>query len=633
MKKQVNAIIAAGTCLLAISTAANAQLPTPSKGWNLGNTLEPNCGVGCWGPQPTQALINSVAAQGFNTVRIPCAWMSNSTNGTINSAYMSQVTQVVNWCTAKGLYVIINDHWDGGWFEDNGFAAYDSTLNSKLQNIWTQVANNFKNYDSHVLFACANEPNANTQAGTGVLFQYYQNWVNMVRATGGNNSTRWLIVQGPSVSIDDSSQWVTMPTDPAKHMMIEVHYYDPFQFTQLTSDASWGAMFYFWGSGYHVTSGPTNRNATWGEESTIDTEFAKMQTTFVNKGVPVLLGEYRASPKPTESDLTGQYVTQNYNSCTYWNYYVHNKAVADGLYATAWDIPQQMFDWTTGNVLDQNMINAVQGNSFVAPVAGLGGAAPAFTATASASPSTIAPGATGTINTSVTDTGGATSNLVVDIEVYNSAGTKVAQQTYSGQNFTGGGTNTYNWSWTAPTTTGTYTVSVGVFNSTWSTTYYWGSNAATTTVANSDSAQYNFETGTQSWTSTGGMICGLSSSTTQAVAGTHALAVAINSTGSGSQQVYISAPSTAAGKTITFHVWIPSGSAISSIQPYVQQGSAGSYAWTGNWQAIGSLQTNAWNTLTVTVPSNAATPLNSLGVQFSSSGAWTGTCYIDSVSW
>lgn len=244
-------------------------------------------------------------------------------------------------------------------------------------------------------------------------------------------------------------------------------------------------------------------------------------------------------------------------------------------------------------------------------------------------PSTIAPGATGTITASFKDTGGAASNMITDVEVFNSAGVKVAQQTYSGQNFTVGGTNTNNWSWTAPTTPGTYTVSLGVFNSAWNTLYYWGSNAATITVAG-DSAQYNFESGTQSWASSGGMIGTISSSTTQAFTGTHSLAVPITSTGSGSQLVYISAPSTAAGKTITFHVWIPSGSAISAMQVYIQ---AGNGAWTGNWHPIGNLKTNAWNTLAVTVPSNAVTPLGALGVQFGTSGSWTGTCYVDSVSW
>ena len=350
-----------------LSTTAFAQLPSPSHGWNMGNTLESTWGY----TPPTQALINSVAAQGFNTVRIPCAWMFNSNrNGVINPSYMTQVTNVVNWCTAKGMYVIINDHWDNGWFENNAFSRYDSRLNGKLQNMWTQVANNFKNNDSHLLFACANEPNANTQAGTAILFQYYQNWVNTVRATGGNNSTRWLVVQGPSTSLGYSTQWVTaMPTDPANHVMLECHFYDPFQFTQMTTDASWGNMFYFWGAAYHTT-GLASRNANWGEESNIDTALAQGQA-FVQRGIPVLMGEWRAEPKPTEPDLSGQYITQNYNSTTYWNYYFHNKANADGLYCTVWDRPGELFDWTTGAVKDQAQINAVLGKSYQPPLAGL----------------------------------------------------------------------------------------------------------------------------------------------------------------------------------------------------------------------------------------------------------------------
>jgi aryl-phospho-beta-D-glucosidase BglC (GH1 family) len=422
-----------------LSTTAHAQLPTPSKGWNLGNTLEPNCGVGCWGPQPTQALINAVAAQGFNTIRIPCAWVSNSTNGTINSAYMTQVKQVVNWCTAKGLYVILNDHWDGGWFESSGFASYDSSLNSKLQSIWTQVANNFNSYDSHVLFACTNEPNASDQNGTNNLFQYYRNWVPTIRNTGGNNSTRWLIVQGPSTNPDKSTSYISSsiwPNDPAKHLMLECHFYDPFQFTQLSPDASWGAMFYFWGSQYHVTSGPTNRNATWGEESYVDAQMDELKNKFANGGIPVLIGEFQASPKPSESDLTGQYITQNYNSCTYWNYYVHNKIVADGMYGTAWSIPGQMFDWTTGAVKDQNIINAALGKSYIGPVSGLGGG----------SGGTVANGTYKIINRN--------SGLAMDANAGGTAnGTQIIQWSY------GGGSNQ---KWTVTNTGGSNYKIIGV---------------------------------------------------------------------------------------------------------------------------------------------------------------------------
>jgi hypothetical protein len=259
------------------------------------------------------------------------------------------------------------------------------------------------------------------------------------------------------------------------------------------------------------------------------------------------------------------------------------------------------------------------------------GSNPMFSATASASPSSVAPSGATTIQTKVTDTSGTLSNGIVDVEVYNSAGTRVSQNSWSGQNFSLNQQQTYNWSYTAPSTPGTYTIEVGVFNSTWGTNYYWNSNAATLTVTSGDSAEYNFESGTQSWTTTGGMLTGVAQSSTQVYAGSHSLAVSFN--GSGTQQAYVSSPSTPAGKTVTFHVWIPSGSKITSIQPYVQQGSAGGWLWTGNYQPIGNLATNAWNTITVTVPSNAVIPLYQLGVQFSVSSSWTGTCYIDSVAW
>jgi aryl-phospho-beta-D-glucosidase BglC (GH1 family) len=372
MIRRLTVYIIALASLLMLPSAAFAQLPSPSHGWNLGNTMEATSGAGTWGGLPSQALINSVAAAGFNTVRVPCAWNTNSTNGTINATYMSQVKQVVDWCYAKNLYVIINCHWDGGWFDGSSdgsnFDSYKSSINSQMQNLWTQVANTFKNYDNKLLFAAANEPPANTQARTNVLFQYYQNWVNYVRATGGNNATRWLIVQAPSTNIDYATSYVTaMPTDSAHHVMMEVHDYSPYQFTLMGSDQSWGSMFYFWGAAYHVTGSLANRNATWGEESYINAELDKCQA-FVSRGIPVLVGEWRAEPKGTKSDLTGQYVTQNYNSCTYWDYYYHNAANARGIYVTCWDTPGQVFNWSTGAVTDQTQINALLGRSYVGSV-------------------------------------------------------------------------------------------------------------------------------------------------------------------------------------------------------------------------------------------------------------------------
>jgi hypothetical protein len=105
-----------------------------------------------------------------------------------------------------------------------------------------------------------------------------------------------------------------------------------------------------------------------------------------------------------------------------------------------------------------------------------------FTSTASASPNPVTHGAATTITLNVTDTGAPLTNGIVDLEIYNSAGTKVAQNYWTGQSFTSGQRRTYTWSWTTPATTGPYTVKVGVFNSTWATNYHWNNGAATITV-------------------------------------------------------------------------------------------------------------------------------------------------------
>ncbi|MFL5305655.1 MAG: hypothetical protein ACJ8F1_10590 [Polyangia bacterium] len=124
----------------------------------------------------------------------------------------------------------------------------------------------------------------------------------------------------------------------------------------------------------------------------------------------------------------------------------------------------------------------------------------------------------------------------------------------------------------------------------------------------------------------------VSASTAEHFAGARALAVYVSGA-AGTANASVSSPTTPAGKVVTFHVWIPSGAAVSAIQPYVLEGATGNWTWTGNWQAIGSLHSGEWNTLTVTVPTNAVTPLDQLGVAITTDATWTGTLYIDSVSW
>ena len=317
-------------------TAADAQNRTATEvindmapGWNLGNTLE---GVATWAgtdflnnkgglgaetswqdTKTTQEIIDYVKSLGFKSVRIPCAWVyghiSNASTYEIDSQWMTRVKEVVDYCIRDGLYVVLNDHWDGGWLE-NHIADTDAATIKKnktiLTALWTQIANVFKDYDEHLLFAGLNEPNAENQAATNNLIQYNQTFVDAVRATGGNNAKRVLVVQGPSTNIEHTCNFMAgkMPTDIIEgRLAIEVHYYNPWQFWGMEKDESWGKVFYYWGQGNHL-SGSTH-NATWGEEADMKKQLQMMKTNFVDKGYPVVIGEFGANWRDLSS-LSGE---------------------------------------------------------------------------------------------------------------------------------------------------------------------------------------------------------------------------------------------------------------------------------------------------------------------------------------
>ena len=195
-------------------------------GWNLGNTLESgngnsqnykNSGLSTetsWQKTPTtKAVIDYVKAQGFRSVRIPCAWVmghiSDATTYTIDPQWMARVKEVVDYCIDNGLYVVINDHWDGGWLQENISATGTAKEKNKevLTAIWKQIAEYFCDYDEHLLFAGLNEPDCGDQNKTNALQKYEQAFIDAVRATGGNNAKRTLVVQGPSTNIDNTDKW------------------------------------------------------------------------------------------------------------------------------------------------------------------------------------------------------------------------------------------------------------------------------------------------------------------------------------------------------------------------------------------------------------------------------------------
>ncbi|MES1227773.1 MAG: cellulase family glycosylhydrolase, partial [Armatimonadota bacterium] len=264
--------------------------------------------------------------------------------------------------------------------------------------------------------------------------------------------------------------------------------------------------------GYHSAVTPS-RNATWGEEPTIDAEMQAIYDKFVSKGIPVLLGEFGAYPTP---NLTGTDKTLNYNDTTYWDKYVQEAARSRGIAPFYWSTPGSIFNWSTGAVTDQAVLNAV-------------------------SP----------IGTCLPPPGG-------------------------------------------------------------------------------DGAQHCFELSAQSWTASGAPIGSVTRSTTTAYAGAGSLAVNFTGTMAGTAVAYVNAPAIPAGKTVTFRLWVPAGHKLGWVQAYAADRK---WAWTSHWYSGSSLVSNGWNTLSVSLPSTVPTPLQQVGVQFSTSNAWTGTCYLDSVAW
>ena len=340
--------------------------PMMYPGWNLGNTMEAGDAAKNWGnagintetawqtTKTTQEIISFVKSQGFKSVRIPCSWImghvTDANNLTIDPNWIERVKEVVNYCIKEGMYVLLNDHWDGGWIEVDGFTTTqgsyskpsDAIVEEKiktLKNLWTIIANEFKDYDQHLLFAGLNEPfqqytlfNDKHEELTPILEKYNQAFVDAVRATGGNNKERILVVQAPGANISSAVKYLTMPTDTDKnHLMLEAHFYDPYDFT-----INENGTVYYWGNGNHQSS----NNATYGEESYVKSEMESLRKNFCDKGYPVLIGEFAANRR-TLSSVSGANQDAHDKSVELWHKVVTQYSIENGCVPFYWDTNAQ----------------------------------------------------------------------------------------------------------------------------------------------------------------------------------------------------------------------------------------------------------------------------------------------------
>lgn len=325
-------------------------------GWNLGNTLDvcqaDRDGDGkinehveagekvdetLWGnPKATKELFTSLKKNGVNAVRIPVTWRDHmDSNGNIDREWMDRVQQVVDYAYLQGMYVIINVHHDGGgdpkfgaWIIEESQKDYNTFL-KKYKNVWKQIAERFKNYSDYLIFESMNEVgfdtlyNKNKADAYNLINKINQDFVDIIRATGGNNAKRHLLIAGYYTDIERTCDSLyKMPDDKAGRCILSVHYYTPWDFCTCDIKHTWG---------------------TKSEVRQMETLIGKMKKNFVDKGIPVIIGEYAASG----SDLS---------SCIFFIEKL-NKLCSDyGIATFIWDSGRQVnrktYKWRTPQYLE-----------------------------------------------------------------------------------------------------------------------------------------------------------------------------------------------------------------------------------------------------------------------------------------
>lgn len=293
----------------------------------------------------TQKNVDTLKQYGFRNVRIPVAWSNlmdiseDKMTYTINEGYLQRVEQVINYCLNDGMYAIVNIHYDGDWWGQFGDA--DESVRkqawARFRQIWTQVSNRYRDYSDRLIFESANEElgdrlndnwvKRDTNNKTGVLTvdeQYEtmnkinQEFVNIVRQSGGNNEKRYLLIAGYSTNIERTcDERFAMPTDPIKEngvskLSVSVHYYTPWN--------------YCGGSEYHQVEGGAARLYDWGTDEDIKAMHAELDkmSKFTEQGYGVIIGEYGV--QTTAADGIANYI-----------YEMGQYALEKGMIPVLWD--------------------------------------------------------------------------------------------------------------------------------------------------------------------------------------------------------------------------------------------------------------------------------------------------------
>jgi endoglucanase len=307
------AILACAIALPGVNSPSLAEPAAESNAWiaakamgvgfNIGNTLENTTTweTGWGNPRITREYVQSLAALGFKTVRVPVAWDTYARDGAIQADKLARVGEVVDWITAAGMYCVVNIHWDGGWIDSSNqerfpktHATFSAEAERKYRAYWSQIADYFADRGDQLLFEALNEETNFEGAGSRrkayeTLTRVNQIFIDTVRKSGGNNSRRLLIVTGYSTDIEKTTNGeYLLPVDTAPHrLLISVHYYTPWQFAGMTKDESWGKMRPTWGT-----------DGDYAEQKRL---FDALQEFCKRNDIPAFIGEFGATDQKEEA--------------------------------------------------------------------------------------------------------------------------------------------------------------------------------------------------------------------------------------------------------------------------------------------------------------------------------------------
>ncbi|MCF0198115.1 MAG: cellulase family glycosylhydrolase [Bacteroidaceae bacterium] len=349
----------------AMKLNARETLAAMKAGWNLGNTFEAipwDWAQGktytlkeyetAWQTTETsQAIIDAVAAQGFNAVRIPVRWYIHADPDMqhIDKAFLARIKQVVDYCYKHDMYVLINSHHDT-WYDRYDGTISQDVIMQRVTTMWTQIAEYFRDYDEHLLFGGFNEVitldaagkedwNTYNTSNRAYMTQLTQTFVNAVRATGGNNEWRVLFVQPWAASPDFalSSQLPYLRPDDVHEgrLCLEFHYYQPYNYCMQSSGdkEAWGNK-YFWGQPYAA-----EKYCATDDESKMTELFDHLQETFIRQGLPVVMAECGAvhHVETDDNKSFGIDWTKAEESRCYYHKTLFHEAALRGIPAFLWD--------------------------------------------------------------------------------------------------------------------------------------------------------------------------------------------------------------------------------------------------------------------------------------------------------